>query len=259
MLHPVIESLLFLKLARQSVCKSIDESSVEEKTELKDYIQNEASDYEVIHLITLGEMPEDKFDDISEQVVWECFRKDIVRAHDYFTIEEGYNEEDVNRIIFEMGPISEFGLSSAQPIMELHQHNGFFKEVIEEESTIEFTKRGIRKFSGKETISDKFQDKKTRLKAKWLKNSAKRRVKGAFGMASTGEKIATGAENVLRKGVKATDKGVDATKKAWKGMSAGQQASAKGVGGAALGAGAAYLAYKAWKKRKEAKKKAKKK
>ncbi len=251
MLHPLIESLLFLKLARQSVCESIDESSIKEKTELKDYIQNEASDYEVIHLVTLGEMPEDKFDDISEQVVWECFRKDIVKAYDYFAIEEGFDEKDIDRIIFEMGPISEYGLSSAQPIMELHQHNGFYKEALKEkETTKEFFKRGVREPTGRKTFSDKMKDKRNKLKLKWRANSTKRRVKGALGIASTGEKIATGAENVVSKGVKSTQK-------SWKGMTPGQQASAKGVGGAALGAGAAYLAYKAWKKRKAKKSKKK--
>jgi len=224
MLHPVIESLLFLKLARQSICESIDNSSIEEKVELKDYIQNEASDYEVIHLVTLGEMPENKFDDISEQIVWECFRKDMVKAYDYFSIEEGYDEEDIDRIIFEIGPISEYGLSSAQPIMELHQHTGFFEESIFK----------------KDTISDKFKDKKKDMIRKWKINSAKRRVKGAVGMASTGEKIATGAENLGKQAVKS-----------YKGMSPG----AKGAGAAAVGAGAAYLAYKAWKKKRKAKKK----
>lgn len=226
MLHPVIESLLFLKLARNSVCESIDNSSVEEKVELKDYIQNEASDYEVIHLVTLGEMPENKFDNEAEKIVWECFRKDMVKAYDYLTIEEGYNEEDVDRIIFEMGPVTELGLSSALPIMELHQHNGFFKEVI------------------KESISDNMAAKKKSMMKKWKFNSAKRRVKGFVGAASTGDKIKTGAEDIA---MKAGDK--------MKNMTQGQKT---GAGAAALGAGAAYLAYKAYKKRKAEKEKKKK-
>jgi hypothetical protein len=249
MLHPIIESLLFLKLARNSICESIDNSSIEEKAELKDYIQNEASDYEVIHLVTLGEMPENKFDDISEQFVWECFKKDMVKAFDFF-VEEGYDEADIDRMIFEMGPVSSYGLSSAAPIMELHQHNGFFKEALKEGRT-------WRKLTGQQTIGDKADEVGAKVAGKWLKNSAKRRVKAKIGMATAGEKIATGAENVAMKGIVKADQGIKSTKKAWKGMSSGQQAGAK-VGGAALGAGAAYLAYKAWKKRKAEKKKGKK-
>ena len=92
MLHPVIESLLFLRLARNSICESIDQTDLQQKEELKSYIQNEATDYEVMHFITLGELPEDKFNKVNEQHVWDLFQRDMVKAYDYLTVEEGYDE-----------------------------------------------------------------------------------------------------------------------------------------------------------------------
>ena len=253
MLHPVIESLLFLKLARNSICESIDTSKVGKKNELKEYIQNEASDYEIIHLITLGEMPEEKFNDVLESYVWDLYKKDIVRSYDYLTITEGFNEEDVDNIIFEMGPISGYGLSSAKPIMELHQHNGYFEKVLKENfSDIKKKFSNVGKELGnkyndtKKRMDNKIKQKEAEIGVKWAANSAKRRIKGAFGKASPIEK----AENLAGKGLQK-----------WQKMSPEEQGEskgiAKGVGGAGLAAAGGYLAYKAYKalkKRKAAKK-----
>lgn len=122
MLHPTLETLLFLKIARNTVCENINDSDIEEKTELKNYIQNEASDYEIMHLITLDEMPEVKFDNDNEEAVWEMFRRGIVENID--AISEDCRQEDINAMIFEMGPIAVQGLSSAAPIFEFAKANG---------------------------------------------------------------------------------------------------------------------------------------
>jgi len=122
MLHPTLETLFFLKIARNQVCESINDSDVDSKQELTSYIQNEASDYEVMHLITLGEMPEQKFDSGNELAVWEMFRRGIVENLDI--IGETCRPADINTLIFEMGPVSDLGLSSAAPILEFARENG---------------------------------------------------------------------------------------------------------------------------------------
>ncbi len=121
MLHPTLESLFFLKLARTDVVESVEISDIEEKTELINYIQNEASDYEIMHLLTLGEMPENKFDNDNEQMVWEIFKRVLVQ--EFHTFDEEI-QESINDIIFEMGPVSGMGYSSAAPILELAKENG---------------------------------------------------------------------------------------------------------------------------------------
>jgi len=122
MLHPVLETLFFLKVARNNICESIKNSNVKEKQELTDYIQNEASDYEVMHLITLGEMPENKFDAVAEQEVWDIFKESIIMNTDQ--LREDVSQEDIMTVIYEMGPVSEMGYSSAAPILEFSRATG---------------------------------------------------------------------------------------------------------------------------------------
>jgi len=223
-----------------------------------------------MHLVTLGEMPEEKFNPEAEAVVWECFKRDMVRSFDYF-VEEGYDEEDIDRIIFEMEPISEVGLSSALPIMELHQHNGYFDEVLEE--------------WGKETLGDKIEkkrkayDKASQKASKkqtrdWINSSNKRRVKKIFGRASKMDNIKTGVEDkaikiggkwvansAIRR--KRIEKGkgsiIDKAKtgaenlvgKTGLAVSKVRPSTYAGVQAAAITAGAGYLGYKLYKKLKE--------
>ncbi len=122
MLHPVLESLFFLKVARGYISESIKNSEVEEKPELIKYIQNEASDYEVMHLVLLGEMPEEKFNSVVEHEVWQLFREAIIMNTDI--LKEDVSEQDIMTMIYEMGPVSELGYSSAAPILEFARSNG---------------------------------------------------------------------------------------------------------------------------------------
>jgi len=267
MLHPAIESLLFLKIARNSVCESIKSSEVNEQTELLNYIQNEASDFEVMHLITLGEMPEMKFDDLAEQAVWSVFQEDMVKAYDLFTVEEGYDIEDVNKLIFEMGPVSELGLSSATPVMELHQHNGYLKSITEAAAPYEgssdaeklaFQKR-MKKMKGagmpsSHFGSDEWNQKRKSAKKALDSQTAKARRKVA-GQETFQDKIADKtfkakqkAKLIANRAKNKAKEGKAAAISKWGAMTPGQQATAKGVAGGAVIAGGAYLAYKLYKK-----------
>ena len=127
MLHPVLESLFLLKVARGYVSESIMSSDIEEKQELVNYIQNEASDYEVMHLVTMGEMPEDKFDSYTEAEVWNFFKKGVVM--EFNNLIEDVLAEDLMTIIFETGPVSDLGYSSAAPILEFHKAQGLLSNV----------------------------------------------------------------------------------------------------------------------------------
>jgi len=122
MLHPILETLFFLKVARESVCGSIRSSRVENKTALINYIQNEASDYEVMHLVTLGEMPKEKFNYAAEQKVWELFKQTIIMNTE--SLKKEIRTSDIMNIVYEMGPVSQLGYSSAAPILEFDRANG---------------------------------------------------------------------------------------------------------------------------------------
>jgi hypothetical protein len=122
MLHPIVESLFLLKVARGYVAESIMSSDIEEKTELINYIQNEASDYEVMHLVTVGEMPEAKYDNVSEAVIWSIFKEAVILNAE--SLQEDILQEDIMTIVYEMGPVADFGYSSAQPILEFARATG---------------------------------------------------------------------------------------------------------------------------------------
>lgn len=122
MLHPILESLFFLKVARESVCNSINVSEIEDKDGLMNYVQNEASDFEIMHLITLGEMPEEKFNVQQEQEVWDIFRQTIVMNTE--SLKEDVDPSDIMNIVYEMGPVAHLGYSSAAPILEFDRANG---------------------------------------------------------------------------------------------------------------------------------------
>lgn len=122
MLHPVLESLFLLKVARGYVSESIMSSELEEKQDLVNYIQNEASDYEVMHLVILGEMPEEKYNTVAEAEVWSLFKENVILNAE--TLKEDMLEEDIMTIVYEMGPVSDLGYSSAAPILEFTKANG---------------------------------------------------------------------------------------------------------------------------------------
>ena len=135
MLHPVLESLFFLKTARNYVCESINNSDVDNAEELKNYIQNEASDFEIMHLVTLGEMPEEKYYAEAEDIIWDIFKRGVVS--EFNNLKEIMNVNDINNIIFEMGPVSGLGYSSAAPILEFDRAQGRLDiAVLNEETAI---------------------------------------------------------------------------------------------------------------------------
>lgn len=221
MLHSINDSLTFLAISRMAICEAIDQSDVAEKESLKNYITNEASDYEVMHLMVLDEMPENKFDIEDEAVVWEIFRRTLVRNLDIFTEDEA---PVVDELLFELGPVYELGLSSAKPIME-HQAKTGALEALEEkwykpmigdkpDKHAERRKETQKKHGGKGGGTDRLTKP-----GKWVRDLGKK-IRKKLG---TGEFQDQGAE----------------------GMSKTQM-----VGAAAVAAAAIYASYKIYKKYK---------
>jgi len=223
MLHPTLESLFFLKLARTDVVESVEISDIEEKTELINYIQNEASDYEIMHLLTLGEMPENKFDNDNEQMVWEIFKRVLVQ--EFHTFDEEI-QESINDIIFEMGPVSGMGYSSAAPILELAKENG--------------------------TLSNEFLNEK--FGVTWTRDSAAHKKIQKL----KGERNRKEYEPLIRTTKQAADYKAVRDRQKERGLEA--KAKAKSISGTDIAKGAVavagvyglYKAYKMWKAKKAA-------
>ena len=208
MLHSINDSLTFLAISRMAICEAIDQSDVAEKESLKNYITNEASDYEVMHLMVLDEMPEEKFNSQDEAVVWEVFRRNLIRNLDIFTEDEA---EVVDQLLFELGPVYEYGLSSAKPIMEHQAKTGMLdeKKLFKSLGDIKPGDTHRKKPTGAYTKKD--VEGMTTKAGKWIRDLGKK-IRGE------------------------EDKGLSATQKA--------------VGAAAVAAAAIYASYKIYKKYK---------
>ena len=71
------ESLLFLLSMRETLCLLIDESNISYREELKSFIINEASDYQIVSLILDGELPLNESHYFNELVLFERIRIEV--------------------------------------------------------------------------------------------------------------------------------------------------------------------------------------
>jgi len=93
-------SLLFLKICRTTICEIYNEK------ELNYFIQNEASDYQIMNIIVNDIIPNEKYNIKKENQLWEQFQ-DLVYQ----------NNNNLYKLIVEMGPIVEYNLSSSRIIL----------------------------------------------------------------------------------------------------------------------------------------------
>ncbi len=119
----ILDSLTFLSIARNVIRDSIDFSDIKEKKDLKYFITNEASDYQIMSLLIDETLPENKYDVIAESELWDRFKRSVTR--NYKNLSESLNSNILENIIFEIGPVSNLGLSSMKPILEFQMNEGF--------------------------------------------------------------------------------------------------------------------------------------
>lgn len=221
MSHPVLNSLLFLNMARREICESIDSSSVDQKEQLKLLVMNEASDYEVLHIMTVGEFPNEKFNPVIEDFLWEFIRKGF--AKNFNTLSETIEPQYLDELIFEIGPIYPYGMSSSDPLIEHQYIHGMMTEEYLNEKAFGFMDR----------VKDTFtKHKQPAQRAKAAQSHEDRKLAGKTGEVTKGEKV----KRFLTK-----NKGK------------------LGAAGIAAGAAGLYGAYKLYKKKKAEKEAAAKK
>jgi hypothetical protein len=190
MKHP-LNSLLFLTMARKSICEIFDEES-DDNNEVKKFITNEASDYQIISILTTGDIPleESTFDD--EIIMWENFKRWVVTRSTTLTeifdyISPEIMESVIEDITFEMGPVSDLFLSSAAPILEFHTESGYLQEVLAESAKkdLELAKDWSGYKNTKSFISSKLAANKKRIEAR-----RKKVEKGQKELEKAGKKTA---------------------------------------------------------------------
>lgn len=136
MKHP-LNSLLFLSEARKSICELFDDFQVDDLELAKNFIMNEATDNQIISILTTGQFSLKESTIEEEEKQWDTFKRWLNESSSIISeVFDGYNdiiEEVLDEVVFEMGPVSNLSLSSASPILEFHTESGYLYKVIQEE------------------------------------------------------------------------------------------------------------------------------
>ncbi len=111
------ESLLFLKAARDAISCITKESSLSEsdKAEVVYFVRKEATDYQVMHLLLEGELPEKKYDLGHEVVLFGQLKEQILINSN--NLQEALGDEILNTVLNEVDTIHPF---QSSPVLMEH-------------------------------------------------------------------------------------------------------------------------------------------
>jgi len=110
------ESLQFLVVCRETLANVIEQSSIPavEKEKTKNFLYNEASDYQIMSLVVDEVLPEEKYNPVGEALLFEDLNTQIINSYDI--VSEFLNSEMTADLLCEIGPVSP--ASSSKPILE---------------------------------------------------------------------------------------------------------------------------------------------
>jgi len=125
--NPVLDSLLFLTVARSTLCEYFETFEVDHLSDIRRFIKKEATDYQVMELMVTGNLPDDRHNPDREHRLWEALKQSIIMENEGLL--EALDDDLVQSFLFEMGPVYEYGLSSASPILEFHIKSGVIEKI----------------------------------------------------------------------------------------------------------------------------------
>lgn len=231
MSHPVNESLIFLSIARNTLSDAISLSDKVNESKLVNFITNEASDYQIMSLLVDGTCPDEKFNSVEESKIWDKFSKSVM--YEFKDLSKSIDPKSLETVVFEMGPVSSFGYSSAAPIMEFQMDQGFLTNKSLSEINMASLKAAAA--SGKKWAINKL------ARVGGATKGAVAGAKGGYGVAGAKGAVA-GAKMGAAQGSLAAGAAGGATKAAM--VKTGALASTGALAVAALTAYAAYQVYK---------------
>jgi len=135
------ESIIFLgccRVALRDVIDLTEDMEIEARTHLKNFIMNEASDYQIITMVVEGNIPEKKYDDVAESDQFGAFRKIVHTNADLFA--EAIGKQETMDLFYEVGPISSCGLTSSVSTLEFLMHQFDMAQIKLGENKIEISK-----------------------------------------------------------------------------------------------------------------------
>ncbi len=141
----IAESILFLLSARETLSYMVESSSVDHKSALKNFLVNEASDYEIMYMLVHEKMPVEKYNFVDEIILFSNLKEQVLI--NFNTIGK-YIGEDISTFINEVDTVYP-NFSSAAPILEFqlatkdHILNEVFdKEGVGIQKVVDYMKHG---------------------------------------------------------------------------------------------------------------------
>ena len=109
------DSVLFLLSSREALANIVEQTGSENADELISFIYNEASDYEIMHLLINGSLPEDRYDAVAEMLLFSDLKESMLMNKDF--VEEMVGEELFYNILNEVDSLY-MEYSTAAPVLE---------------------------------------------------------------------------------------------------------------------------------------------
>ncbi len=185
----IAESILFLLSARESLSYMVEGSSVDHKDELKNFLMNEASDYEIIHMLMYEEMPNDKYNFTDEIRLFSNLKEQVLVN---YNILNKYIGESIQTFINEVDLIHPC-YSSAAPLYEFQRASeNTLNEVFDKEGV------GLQKAIDWVTKKREFQP----IDLDKLQKSVATAIGSVGRKALAMQKKEVAINNLIRKGVK---------------------------------------------------------
>lgn len=122
----ILDSILFMKSLRDTLCEFVETTDMdnEKVKEMQNFFVNEATDYQVLHTVVLGEIPEEKYDIVGEANLMNSIKMELFEND---SIKEIINEDVMCSFMENVVSPSMFNISTAKPILEF-QLNNFTKD-----------------------------------------------------------------------------------------------------------------------------------
>jgi len=117
------ESVLFVLTARETLANIFETSKIKKKKELKRWLMNEATDYEILHSLVFNELPKNSKHTVFDEIAVFEILKEAVRSN-YLELTDYISDRDYFTFLREVGPLTPYGVSTAKPLLENTIRNG---------------------------------------------------------------------------------------------------------------------------------------
>jgi hypothetical protein len=141
----ISESLQFLVFCREALAQIIDASSMasSDKTNTKNFLYNEATDYQIMSLVVRGTLPEEKSNILDEVTLFDELKEQVISNID--VLSELTDLDSIGNFLLEVDTVYP-SAGSARPVLEFLSENGMpVKEELTPTDIAKFARKWGRK------------------------------------------------------------------------------------------------------------------